>query len=179
MPVTLQGITVPYADLQKRAGVYFMPELLQVSELVVREGRLFLGRAGTTELVAVAPNRFKTSAESGEYAFDGERGGFTLRLPGGRTVKGERKDVLPATRAAMQAYAGEYYSDELDATYRVAATDSSITLQTGTSEPFTHRPVFLDGFQGRYFVQFMRAGGTITGFEMSSGRVRRVRFDKK
>lgn len=179
--VAPQGTPVSPADLQKRAGVYFLPLTLQVNELTIRDGRLFLGRTGSTELVAVAANRFKTSAQGGEYTFDdGERAGFTFRSSAtGRSVRFERKDPMTATRAAMQPYTGEYFSAELGATYRVVATDSSITLQTGTSEPFNERPVFTDAFVGRYLVQFTRSGGRITGFEISSGRVRRVRFDKK
>jgi CubicO group peptidase (beta-lactamase class C family) len=178
--VALQGVSVSAADLQKRAGVYFLPATLQVNELTFRDGKLFLGRTGNTELVPLAPNRFKTNAQGAEYSFDeGDRPGFTLRATSGRTFRFERKDPMPATRAMMQPYAGEYYSEEIGATYRVAATDSSITLQTGTQEPFNARPIFTDTFGGRYLIQFTRTGNRITGFEVSSGRVRRVKFVKK
>jgi hypothetical protein len=77
--------------------------------------------------------------------------------------------------------AGGYVSPELGgAVYRVAATDSTLTLRTGTSEPFTARLVFADTFfGGGYTIQFMRAGGRVTGFEVTNGRIRRVKFTRK
>jgi CubicO group peptidase (beta-lactamase class C family) len=174
--VSPQGIAVPAAEIEKREGVYFHPATVAISELIFREGKLFQGRTGTNELVPVGENRFRTSAGN-EFVFAPDaRAGFELRRTSGPRLTYERKDTMVISKAALQPYAGTYYSEELNATYRVVTTDTSITLQTGTSEPFRVRPVFADAFVGRYTVLFTRSGKKITGFELTSGRSRRVKF---
>lgn len=178
--VAVQGVTVTKGELERRAGPYFAPATLQAVELTVRDGKLFFGRMGNNEMIPIGPKRFRSSQSTNEAIFSDEpRPGFVVRLASGREVKYDRKEPMPAARATLSAFAGEYYSAELDATYRIAATDTSITVRVGTSEPFSMRPVFTDAFVGRYFVQFTRDRGRITGFEMTSGRSRRVKFTRR
>ena len=177
--VSPQGITVSAADLEKRAGVYFNPQRVQFAELVVRDGKLFVGRAGSNQLVPVAPNRFRGTMGETAYVFRSD-GAVEMVSPAGRAMgRMERRETQPATRALMQQYAGEYFSEELNATYRIGATDSTITVQTGTSDPIPGRPVFVDAFSARnYTLVFSRTGRNVTGFEITTGRVRRVKFTK-
>ena len=174
-----QGITLPVEDLRARAGVYFSPERVQFAELVVRDGKLLLGRAGNNQLIPLAPNRFRGATGETEYVFRDD-GGIDVVAPTGRVVgKMERKETRPASLSLMQQYAGEYFSEELNATYRITATDSTIALETGTSEPIHGRPVFVDAFSARnYTLVFSRSGRNVTGFEITTGRVRRVKFAK-
>ena len=170
---------MPASEIEKREGVYFHPATVGITELVFREGKLFQGRTGTNELVPVGENRFRASTGN-EFVFGPDaRAGFELRRPSGTGLMYERKETMAISKATLQPYAGTYFSEELNATYRVVATDTSITLQTGTSEPFRVRPVFTDAFVGRYTVLFTRSGKKITGFELTSGRSRRVRFKRE
>jgi CubicO group peptidase (beta-lactamase class C family) len=178
--VSVQGVSVTREELERRAGPYFAPARMQAVELTVRDGKLFFGRTGNNEMIPIAPNRFRSNQSASEAIFrDDPRPGFVLRPASGREVTYERKAPMPATRATMAAFAGEYYSEELDATYRIAATDTSITVRIGTSEPFNLRPAFTDAFVGRYFVQFTRDRGRVTGFELTSGRSRRIKFTRR
>jgi hypothetical protein len=72
-------------------------------------------------------------------------------------------------------------SDDLaGAVYVVSAGDSTLSLKTGTSNGITARPVFADGFLGSgYTIQFTRSRDQITGFEISNGRMRRVKFARR
>jgi hypothetical protein len=84
-----------------------------------------------------------------------------------------------ASASTLAVYTGDYLSEELDARYRVTATDSTIVLRTGTSDPIAARMVFADAFLGGgWTIQFVRRRGQVTGFEMTDGRVRRVGFEK-
>jgi hypothetical protein len=81
--------------------------------------------------------------------------------------------------AALAEYAGSYVSAELDATYRVIAGDSTLTLRTGDTPGLVARVVFPDGFvSGQYTIQFVREGGRVTGFEISHPRARGVKFSR-
>jgi hypothetical protein len=79
----------------------------------------------------------------------------------------------------LAAYAGSYTSAELGATYLVSATDSGLTLRTRTNPPVTASPVYADTFSGPFLIEFTRdQGGRLTGALVSTGRVRKIRFEK-
>jgi CubicO group peptidase (beta-lactamase class C family) len=173
------AIAVPAAALEKRAGAYLQPTTLSVVELTMHGGKLTLGRITGPTLVPIAENHFRPDGDITEIVFGaGDDAGFEIRSPNSsRPVVFERPRPAVISRAALSAYAGDYYSEEVDARYRVSATDTTISLRTGTSDPFTARPVFLDGFLGDgYTIQFFRKGTEVTGFEVSDGRMRRVKF---
>jgi hypothetical protein len=88
--------------------------------------------------------------------------------------------MLTPTFAELARYEGRYYSEELDATYTVIATDSTLLLQTRMGEPRTVRPEYGDVFSGDIQLEFTRnAKRSVNGMLMSSGRVRRVAFTKR
>jgi CubicO group peptidase (beta-lactamase class C family) len=175
-----QAVTLPPGSLEKRAGAYIQPTTQQVVELIMRNGALSAGQASGSALVPTAENRFRLGQAELVFAA-GEHAGFELRplAGGGRPVSYEWRQPAVASAAVLGAYAGEYFSEELNARYRVAATDSNITLRTGTSNPLPARMVFIDGFQaGSYTIQFVRRRGQVSGFEITDGRVRRVMFER-
>jgi CubicO group peptidase (beta-lactamase class C family) len=166
----------------RRAGVYLQPTTMQIVELSSRDGKLRIGRDGP-ELIPVAENRFRLANNSLEIVFGaGEHSGFERRpVSGGRATPFEWKASVVATRALLLAYAGRYVSDELGgAVYTVTAGDSTIALRTGTSSPQQARLVYADTFiLDGSTLQFTRTKGAITGFEVTDGRVRRVKFVKR
>jgi CubicO group peptidase (beta-lactamase class C family) len=177
---TPSGITVAESELRRRAGVYIQPTTLQVIEITFRDGRLIGGRTSGPTLVPVGENRFRIG--QGEIVFGaGANAGFEMHPPDrGRPVPYERRDPVTPSAAALAAYAGEYFSQELNATYRVVVRDSGIALVTGTNDPMPARPVFADAFQaGGNLVQFARRGSRVTGFEVTNGRMRRVAFERR
>jgi hypothetical protein len=113
---------------------------------------------------------------------DGDRAGYERRIPGQRPIPFERKEPVAPSLTLLSQYAGVYSSAELaGSVFRVAASDSTITLQTGTSTPMVARlafSTFLTGANG-YTILFTRAGGRVTGFEVTNGRTRRVRFTEE
>lgn len=181
-PARQQAVVLAPDLLQRHAGVYVQPTTLQVIRLAVRDGRLAIDAPNAPALVTLSENRFALPGQGGDIVFgDGEHAGFERRAPGQRPVSYEWRQAVAVTPSMLRAYAGEYTSEELGgAIYRVAATDSTITLRTGTEDPFTARPMFADTFLGDgYTIQFTRAGGRVTGFEVTNGRMRRVRFTRK
>ena len=179
---TPQGVAVARDRVQRYAGVYFQPTTLQVVRLVMHADRLAIDQPGAPPLVPVAENRFALTGQPVEIEFaSSDHGGFDRKLGGQRPVRFEWRQSLSPSAALLAPYAGEYISAELGgAVYRVASSDTAITLRTGTSEPFAARLMFADTFLGEgYTIQFTRAGGRITGFEVSNPRMRRVRFARR
>jgi hypothetical protein len=159
-------------------GSYLQPTTLAVMELVMRDGRLAIGRTGGPVLVPVTEKTFRPDGGPAEVVFtDGAHAGLEVRQVGGKGTLFERQPPAVISKAALAPYAGEYYSEELDARYRVTAGDSTITLRTGTADAMQARPVFMDGFLGGgYTIQFTRKSAQVTGFEVTDGRMRRVKF---
>lgn len=177
------AVPVPAAALARRVGTYIQPTTLQVIELALREdGRLMIGRESGQVLTPLAENRFRLGGQAGELVFaDGERAGFERRAVGGggRPVPFAWHAPVTANAKMLAPYAGEYFSEELNATYRIAANDSTLMIRTRTSNALVARMVSADTFlAGNYTIQFQRKGGKPSGFEVTNGRMRRVRFER-
>jgi CubicO group peptidase (beta-lactamase class C family) len=175
-----QTVPLPIATLRSRAGVYVQPTTLEILELTVRDGQLILGHTRGPKLVPIAENRFRITEEPFELVFGtGEHAGFERQpLRGGRPLAFEWRRPTVLGGSALAVYAGEYYSEEVDARYRVAASDSVLSFRTGTSDPTHARPLFLNTFDwdGDYTVQFIRSGDQVTGFDVTNEQMRGVKF---
>jgi hypothetical protein len=166
----------------KWEGVYLEPTTRQVAELTVRDDVLYTDRTGGARVEAIGARRARLVGQPLELEYDSApHPGYTVRwsIPNRRADRFIWKaPVAPVPgRAALAENAGTYTSAELDATYRVETSDSTITLRTGTTPGLVARPVFPDGFvSGQYTIQFSRRGGRVTGFEISHPRARGVKF---
>ena len=152
---------------------------MQVVELSMRNGTLIAGRQTGPFVTPVADDRFIVAGQPGELVFaSGEHAGFERRVGTTHPVPFEWRQPVTLTKATLASYAGTYRSDELaGATYRVTAKDSTLEFVTGTSQPFSARPIFTNAFIGNgYTIQFTDAKGRVSGFEVTDGRMRRVRF---
>jgi CubicO group peptidase (beta-lactamase class C family) len=179
---TPQGVAVAGDRMQRYVGVYVQPSTLQVVRLVMHGDRLAIDQPGAPPLVPLAENRFALTGQPVEVVFaSAEHGGFDRKISGQRPVHYEWRQSVSPSAAMLAPYAGEYISAELGgAVYRVASSDSAITLRTRTSDPLTARIMFADTFLGDgYTIQFTRTGGRVTGFEVTNPRMRRVRFVRR
>jgi CubicO group peptidase (beta-lactamase class C family) len=172
-----QGISVAAPDLEKRLGIYAAPQMLQVATVTMREGRLIWDGNAARQLIPLGEERFRLANQPFELRFlpDGNLESYTLS--GRRWIRYEKKPAARTGRAAMEEYAGEYFSEELNATYRVVANDSAVAIHIGTAAPIQARTLFEDAFAARnYNILFTRTGRRVTGFRVTSSRVRDVAF---
>jgi CubicO group peptidase (beta-lactamase class C family) len=184
-PVQQAGapVATPIAPdvLQRRAGAYIQPTTMTIVELSVRNGNLIAGRTAGPVLVPTSDRTMRANNSATTFSFtDGDHPSLDVADPGQRPTHFERWAPPVTAATALAAYAGEYYSEELDARYSVTASDSMITLRTGTESGMSLRPVFADVFLGGgYTIQFFRKGSAITGFDVTEGRMRHVRFARR
>jgi hypothetical protein len=82
--------------------------------------------------------------------------------------------------AAARALAGSYYSEEVDAWYRVEPSGATLVLRRGTAGGVPLRPSGDDTFRaGSLTLRFVRDGaGPATAFTVEAGRVRDIRFTR-
>jgi CubicO group peptidase (beta-lactamase class C family) len=88
--------------------------------------------------------------------------------------------VVP--RELGQAVAGVYYSEELEATYRIVAGPDAVTLEVGSNGPVALRasgPDLLSTSKGLELKPVRDGGGRITGLTIGAGRVRDLAFTRR
>lgn len=142
------------------------------------DGRWLTPTSDTTVRITTGPGTLMLRLEKGKVM--GIR-----QLPRGlRDVVLRRETEVTPSRDVLAPYAGSYYSEELDVRYVLAVgNDTVVTLKhrkfNGNA---LLRPEFVDGFSssmGATFLFTRDAKKRITGFTISDGRVRGVRFERE
>src|SRR5688572_7381963 len=181
-PAPVAAKQTPPADVLARyAGLYVHPVTGNVNFVSVRDGKLIAGRTTGPELVPLGGSRFWFPGPRSELEFLPD-GNVVMRFRGSpprQPVTLVRREPARRSPADLGRYAGSYHSDELGATYTVAASDTALTLRTRTSQPRTVTPAYGDTFAGFALVEFTRdESGRVTGMLMSTGRTRKVQFER-
>jgi hypothetical protein len=100
---------------------------------------------------------------------------------GTRALVFRREAPFTPDRAALASLAGTYESEELDVRYVLAVTDSGLVLRQRKLGEHKLEPTASDAFAIDYgiFLQFTRdRSRKVTGFTLSDGRMRGVRFER-
>ena len=168
-------------ELSRLAGLFVNPKTGDVTYVTARDSGLIVGRATGPVLVPIGPRKFWFAQQQTEAEF-APNGDLVLTFRGSPPRKPLtllKREAARPTPAGLAAYAGTYTSEELGATYTVSATDTALTFRTRTATPWTAVPSHGDTFLGRTIVEFTRdSGGRVTGLTMSTGRARRIRFER-
>lgn len=171
------GVAVAPAHLDAYAGLYRLDGRGVFALVRTPDGLAWQAPGGSP--------RPLTARDEATFTLDAER---TLHLGGDAPrmhVRGEgvlalqRVAPAPAT-PALEAYAGRYFSEELEAFYTLAVADDRLTLAHRRLGTLTLRPLAADLFAGPHPVRevaFERdASGRITGFRVTEGRTMAVPF---
>jgi CubicO group peptidase (beta-lactamase class C family) len=133
-------------------------------------------------LKRVAHNRFVTSFGQ-TVSFEIVNGKVTVMAKDGDNIlfEGTRIDELHLAEPALQAYAGEYKSTELDAKYELIVENGSLMLHRGWNPPVKLEPLVRDEFaigQLGAAVFHRDANGHVSGLSVYSGRIHDVSFER-
>jgi len=97
----------------------------------------------------------------------------------GRLLAGARRDANAAPES-LRDYVGEYQSRELDTTYWLSLDDDGLVVEHRRHGKFPLIRTRGDAFRsGQWYFQvaeFTRDEGRVTGFRLTSARVRRLQF---
>ena len=182
-------IQLPEKELSAVAGSYFNFANSNFRRLYVKDGKLIYSRGSSeSELAPLGNNRFLMLGvpDRIEINFKSPQPGAPLQMF--TAVDGKvfivHDSVKPASYTPQQLgeFAGSYYNSEIDATYTLALRDDKLVLQRKNVDDVTPLVVqFADAFSavGTGSIRFTRdAKQQVTGFSLSTGRVRKLRFDK-
>lgn len=178
------GILLTEPELRSKAGIYLDRASGDFLRLELREGRLVLGLGQPAPLVPLEKNRFRAARGTAfELIFESLQGNRPARVrqvaPNARMQAFEAVPAASPTAAELAAYAGAYYSEELDATYKIVLEEGNLRVKRKRGPDVVLAPLFVDGFaseSGPSLIFERDAKRRVTGFELNAGRVRHLRF---
>ncbi|HYV03550.1 MAG TPA: serine hydrolase [Blastocatellia bacterium] len=185
---TVAEVKLSEQQLAGKLGVYWSSDSADLARITLTNGKLFIAAAGgSSDLTPMGENRFRINARRGEVSFESPKPGSAQRLI--LALEGSPQVIYDAVNAAaptveqLAEYAGAYYSDEIDSTYRVAVQDGKLTLLRKKFPAVPLQPAFTDAFTTGSLlgtIKFTRDQQQhVTGFIASGGRIRNLRFEKQ
>ncbi|HKH49737.1 MAG TPA: serine hydrolase domain-containing protein [Thermoanaerobaculia bacterium] len=175
-------------DLSSYPGLFFNPTTGQVLRIHARDGKLSFeqGPGNEIELAPLGPDRFAAVdfPVPVEMRFSTSSAGLRevrIHVPNDVLVF---QSVEPASLSAADraSLAGTYFSEELDIAYTLAVEEGNLVLKHANRLPArVLQPAFADTFTapGVRLLRLTRdAGKKVTGFTISSGRIRDIGFTR-
>ena len=174
------SISLPREVLATRAGVWLSPRTRDIYVLEARDStlQLMLGPRGRP-LTALASDRFQL----GPYTLifeDAPKPLLRVEREGRVDDTYARLPAFTPDSAGVGAYAGLWYSEELDASWRLVPKGNALSIEVRNRALMTARAVSRDLFSaGQTHLTFSRdARGALAGFTVNAGRVRGIGFTR-
>lgn len=101
-------------------------------------------------------------------------------IQGTMETKAQRKEVFDTSGIDINLYAGSFYSKELDVIYHLLVDNGEMKARIGNNTSVIDCQISgMDEITLRMgHVRFQRSEGQISGFELDSGRVKNLKFEK-
>ncbi|MBY8821102.1 serine hydrolase domain-containing protein [Sphingomonas colocasiae] len=176
-------------DAAPYVGSYFDATTDTVYRIAEKDGGVVLDMSGRMlPLVSDGPGRFSVKGFPATLSFEpaGKRAtGFGFSIGGEPPQKANRFEPITLAPDALRAYAGNYYSPELDATLTLTLEEGKLAFRSiryayaDLAGPLS--PAMNDTFEGPLgFLTFKRdASGRISGFGLSASRMKAIAFERR
>ena len=157
--------------------------------VAVEDGDVFVDVQGQGRTAArpTSDSTLEIASVSAEFTFDFDADGTTSTgtlVQSGLEISMRRVERDGLAEEDLAAYVGRYYSEELETFYEVAVEDGGLVLHhIEMAEPLAMQHTDGDEFSTELIflntIAFERSGsGAVTGFTVSNGRTKGVRFGK-
>ena len=178
---SVAAMTLTDAELAPYAGLFRTRSSENLLRTVVKDGKLMteLPFPGTPTPTGV--DRFRLGPTDLIYRRDGGRLNEVLVVNDGDTTRYQPAATVTPSAAQLVAYAGSYWSEEVETRFTVHVRDGALVVQQRLGDEVKLTPTFADGFTSRQGnVIFSRdAGGRVNGFGLWAGRIRNVRLNRE
>jgi CubicO group peptidase (beta-lactamase class C family) len=181
-------IELPEPELREKTGGYRDPVTGDVWQLSLQEGGLVANDFGTpVKLAPLSATRFRSVAAPFEMEIEFHRSkaqqpwAMRVRIEDQPPVECEAAPLVIPSLAQLAEYAGNYFSEELDVTYKIKVEGDKLVYQFARAPQMSLSPMIKDTFAaGSFQLNFLRNGKQrVSGFTINAGRVRNLRFVKK
>lgn len=178
---TVAAVTLTDAELAPYAGLFRTSASENVVRTVVRDGKLTMELPFPGTPIPAGVDRFRLGQAELLYRREGGRVSELLVVNDGDTTRYQPAGTVTPTAAQLGAFAGSYWSEELEARFAVLVRDGALVVKQRLGDEMKLTPTFADGFTGREGnVIFSRdARGRVSGFGLWAGRIRNVRFSRE
>jgi hypothetical protein len=176
-------------ELKELAGVYYERSSGDVFQLTARDGKLVGVISGiTVQFAPVSTTRFLAVDAPGPAEFEffklkpQQPLSLRLRIAGLQPGVYESVTRVTPTSSQLVEYSGEYFSDELNVTYSLKVEGEKLYFMLPGTPKTDLAPSVKDAFRttgGLSFIFQRDRANRISGFVLSAGRVRNLRFVRK
>jgi CubicO group peptidase (beta-lactamase class C family) len=175
------GTTLTGAELATYVGLFRAPGTQSLIRTAVKDGKLVTELPFPSTPAPVAVGRFRFGPGEMIYRQGEGRVREVLTVSDGDTTRYEPVAAAAPSASQLEAYAGSYWSDELETRYKVIVRDGGLVVQQRLGDETKLTPTFADGFTSQAgAVVFSRDGaGKVSGFGIWAGRIRDVRFRRE
>lgn len=182
-----KSVSLTADQLNSRTGTYLNSDDDQVLRLSVQNGKLQVGMGwgeDSYELRALSEDRFRLLVAPVDLTFEKAKPGgpqeFLLKSGGGKPDRFAAVPSFSPSASQLNDYTGIYSSEEIEPLYDIRLEKDNLVLHRLRNKPDTLHPVTLDFFAGSIgSVRFTRnSAGRISGFTLSTGRIKNLRFEK-
>ena len=175
--------------LREKCGFYLSDETGDLIELFLKDGKLCTDlRGNTIPLEAVSTTHFVDSG--GMVGFEvrfAEPASSRTRIIQVDINHGYLKETMHSlepvslTPGQRQAYAGKYYSPELEIMYSIAEKEDKLMVSFKNFPADELKPAGKELFKGTHFsLEFLPdAEGKPGAFQIHAGRVKNIRFERR
>jgi CubicO group peptidase (beta-lactamase class C family) len=171
------GYKVSAGQLEGLVGNYVSADKNSTFELTMSGDSLMID--GNTYLKPVSEKSFMVSGEDTRLEFDSDNR-ITLTTSNGPRYF-EAYQAWSPDNQELQAYAGNYWSEELETLYTVEIVDGQLVLNHRWNGTIPTSVVTRDLFRsvnGFYLAFERNTSGSVTGFGVNSGRTLNMRFNR-
>jgi CubicO group peptidase (beta-lactamase class C family) len=184
-----QFVEIPSTELESKIGCYQNPKTGSIWELSVKDGKLTLEAFGDNfTLAPLSSNHFIAVDIPFDIDIEFEKLGLSepfhlsvrTDIDDGKPDIYQRLNIVSLNSDQLNEFAGEYYSEEFDMTYKIILEDGTLLLNRRNSPIETLKPTSKDLLKGKHTTfQFIRDDhNQVTAFNLGVGRVKNVRFAK-
>jgi hypothetical protein len=173
-------VEAPAGSLRPLEGVWRNVERGEVRRTRLVGDTLFSSGGERTRIVPLGGGRFRAGSGT-EIRFEPESAPSRLIVrTTGETVTYTRADSVALTPAQLAEYAGDYRSNEVEATHTWKVEKGQLVAYSDGRRLGVLEPTYKDGFtRGGSVIDVQRdPKGRITGFIVEAGRVRHLRFTR-
>lgn len=170
-------------QLARYVGAYWDSTAEDLLRFELRDTALVIV-GSSMALLPISQTTFRHSTAPITYTFSAQADGsprLDVASPTGGTDAYRRMPPPRADTAVLREYVGDYFSDELDTTWRIDVEKGGLVVRRRALTDQTLRPVFLDAFLSPAGVlRFTRdPDGRVAGFVVGAGRVTGFRFQTR
>jgi CubicO group peptidase (beta-lactamase class C family) len=178
------AVSLSAEELRRHEGLYWQRETDNYRRLVAKNGAMesVWGQTGTVlRIVGAGVFAGRTTDFRVEIGPDSRRRlTETVRGSTAKPTLLEEVEPFEPTPAQAAEYSGVYHSEEIEPAYRIEVDSGRVVLRRLKYAAVTFEPLTRDVFRGSIgTLRFLRDGnGRVTGFTLSSGRIRGFRFSR-